>query len=294
MREMKKQRKRNVFREWKGIFFILPSLTGVCVFWIFPYLDVIKRSFFTVIGQRFVGLDNYKMVLANQAFRLAFANTLRFFCICVPLLVIFSLLVALLLNKEKQKRSRQILKSCFLLPMAIPVASVALLWRLLFDRQGLFAHLFICLGLKSIDWMNTGASFWVLVMSYIWRNLGYDILLWMAGLSGIPQSLYEAARVDGAGEWKCFTKITLPNLYSSLFMILVISLLNAFKVFREAYLVAGEYPQEKMYLLQHLFNNWYRELSINKMSAAAVITGTGIFGLIWIFWRSWGKEGIRL
>lgn len=289
---MKRQQKRGTFREWKGIFFILPSFTGVCVFWIFPYLDVIKRSFFTVIDQSFVGFDNYKMVLANQAFRLAFANTLRFFCICVPVLVSLSLMIALLLDKKKQ--SSKILKSCFLLPMAIPGASVVLLWKLLFDRQGFFNHLLSCLGLESIDWMDTGASFWVLVMSYIWRNLGYDIVLWTAGLSGIPRSLYEAARVDGAGEWKCFTKITLPNLSSSLFTIIVLSVLNAFKVFREAYLVAGEYPQEKMYLLQHLFNNWYRDLSIDKMSAAAVMTGVLISGLIWIFWRNWGKEEPRL
>ena len=129
--------------------------------------------------------------------------------------------------------------------------------------------------------MNTGASFYVLVISYIWRNLGYDVVLWMAGLSAIPAALYEAAKVDGAGEWKCFTKITLPNLLPSLFTIVVLSVLNAFKVFREAYLVAGDYPQEKMYLLQQL----------DKMSAAAVVTGLVIFLLILGLWKAWGKGG---
>lgn len=137
--------------------------------------------------------------------------------------------------------------------------------------------------------MNTGASFSVLVVSYLWRNLGYDIILWIAGLSAISQSLYEAARVDGAGEWRCFTDITLPNLLPSLFTIVVLSLLNAFKVFREAYLVAGDYPQEDMYLLQHLFNNWYRELSMDKMAAAAVVTGAVILVLILILQKAWDR-----
>ena len=113
-----------------------------------------------------------------------------------------------------------------------------------------------------------------------------------SGLRGFQQliRLYESARVDGAGEWKCFTKITLPLLLPSLFTIVVLSLLNGFKVFREAYLVAGDYPQENMYLLQHLFNNWYRDLSLDKMSAAAVVTGAVILVLILFLQKAWERE----
>ena len=271
----------------KGLAFILPSFAGVCIFWLIPYVDVIRRSFCGAVNGEFVGIENYRTIFANKAFRLAAGNTLRFFGVCVPLLVVLSLIIAVLL--AGQKRFTQILKSFFLLPMAIPVASVVLLWRLLFDDQGLLNHLLHMLSVQTTDWMNTGASFYVLVISYIWRNLGYDVVLWMAGLSAIPAALYEAAKVDGAGEWKCFTKITLPNLLPSLFTIVVLSVLNAFKVFREAYLVAGDYPQEKMYLLQHLFNNWYRDLSLDKMSAAAVVTGLVIFLLILGLWKAWGR-----
>lgn len=104
----------------------------------------------------------------------------------------------------------QALKSMFLLPMAIPVASVVLLWKVLFHDQGLLNHFLETLSLQGVDWMNTDASFWVLVVSYLWRNLGYDIVLWVAGLGAIPTALYEAARVDGAGEWKCFIKSLFP------------------------------------------------------------------------------------
>lgn len=278
-------------REYKGILFLIPSFAGVCVFWIVPYLDVIRRSFFSAVSGEFTGIRNYGTIFENQAFRLAAGNTLMFFLVCIPLLVALSLLIAVLLTK--QKKAMQLQKSMFLLPMAIPVASVVLLWKVMFHRNGILNHLLALLSIQGVDWMNTEASFGVLVVSYLWRNLGYDIVLWVAGLGAIPAALYEAARVDGAGEWKCFISITLPNLLPSLFTIVVLSLLNGFKVFREAYLVAGDYPQENMYLLQHLFNNWYRDLSVDKMAAAAVVTGGVILGLILLLQKAWtkGEEG---
>lgn len=280
-----KQHKKS---SYTGLLFILPSLLGVCIFWLIPCMDVVRRSFFGAVSGEFMGIRNYITVLENRAFRLASRNTLHFFLVCIPLLTGMSLLIAAVLMR--QRKIIQLLKSLFLLPMAIPVASVALLWKVLFHKRGILNGVLVFLSLPAPDWMNTSVSFYVLVASYLWRNLGYDMILWMAGLSAIPQALYEAARVDGAGEWKCFILITLPNLLPSFFTITVLSLLNAFKVFREAYLVAGDYPQESMYLLQHLFNNWYRELSLDKMSAAAVITGTVILGLIILLWKTWGKE----
>lgn len=274
--------------DYKGILFILPSFAGVLVFWLVPYGDVVRRSFYSAVSGEFTGIKNYKTIFENQAFQLAGANTLRFFAVCIPILVLLSLTIAVLLTR--QKKYMQGIKTMFLLTMAIPVASVVLLWRLLFHSHGLLNHLLKALSIPAVDWMNTGASFYVLVVSYLWRNLGYDIVLWAAGLTSIPDALYEAARVDGAGEWKCFTRITLPNLLPSLFTIVVLSLLNGFKVFREAYLVAGDYPQEKMYLLQHLFNNWYRDLALDKMSAAAVVTGGLILVLILGLQRAWAKE----
>lgn len=275
-------------REYKGFLFLLPSFAGVCLFWVIPYLDVIRRSFFSAVSGEFTGLKNYSTIFENQAFRLAAGNTFRFFLVCIPLLVVLSLMIAVLLTRRK--KSMQALKSMFLLPMAIPVASVVLLWKVLFHDQGLLNHFLETLSLQGVDWMNTDASFWVLVVSYLWRNLGYDIVLWVAGLGAIPTALYEAARVDGAGEWKCFIKITLPNLLPSFFTIVVLSLLNGFKVFREAYLVAGDYPQDSMYLLQHLFNNWYRDLSLDKMAAAAVVTGAAILILILFLQKAWARE----
>lgn len=276
-------------KEWAGILFILPSFIGTGIFVLIPFADVVRRSFTESISGKWSGIENYRAVFATPAFRLAASNTARFTAVCIPLLIILSLLLAIFL--QRQGKAGSLLKSAFLVPMAIPVASVVLLWRVLFDNQGILNGMLQRLGRAGSDWMNGGTAFWVLVFSYIWRNLGYDVVLWMAGLSGISESIYEAARVDGAGEWKCFWKITLPNLLPSMFTIAVLSLLNSFKVFREAYLVAGDYPDESMYMLQHLLSNWFRELSMDKMAAASVINGLVIFVLILLLKKAWEKEG---
>ena len=112
-------------------------------------------------------------------------------------------------------------------------------------------------GVPEISFLDSSAAFGVLVGTYLWRNIGYDMILWLAGLDAIPASMYEAAEVDGANSWQIFWKITLPNLPSTMGLITILSILNTFKVYREAYLVAGNYPDDSIYLLQHLFNNWF-------------------------------------
>ena len=283
-------KKRNVRKNGSmhAYLFLLPSLTGVLVLFVIPYLDVLRRSFLDGTGQRFVGMDNYKTVVENTSFRLAAGNTVLFLAVCVPLLLFLSLLIAIYLQKNKVIGNW--LKSVFLLPMAMPVASIVLLWNVLFTRNGFLSGFLGLLGVAGQNWLNTRYSFAILVFSYIWKNLGYDIVLWLAALATIPSEIYEAARVDGAGEGQCFLHITMPNLWSSLFLILTLSLINGFKVFREAYLVAGDYPEQHIYLLQHLFNNWFRDLAVNKLAAGAVLMGLVLFVLIMVFQKLFDRE----
>lgn len=287
--------------EKTGWLFVLPELAGVMIFYLIPFIDVVRRSFTQAAGNGFAGLANYRQVLHNQAFLLAAGNTLRFAAVCLPLLLALSLGVALLL--QRQKRIKSLFKSAYLVPLAIPAAGVVLLWQVLFDHQGFLngfltwlqtipgiGMLLSALHIGAVDWMNTNAAFGVLVFSYIWKNLGYDVILWLAGLTGIFENIYEAARIDGAGEWKCFWYITLPNIRPVAFTIIVLSFLNSFKVFREAYLVAGSYPQEKIYLLQHVFNNWFQELSVDKMAAGSVLLAVVIAVFVILLQKSWDKE----
>ncbi len=272
-----------IHKSFRGFLWILPSFLGVLVFYLLPYADVVRRSFLGAVDNRFAGIENYRTVLGNTAFLLAVKNTLRFTVFCIPMLILTAFLCAVILYRSKYGG---IIKSAFLMPMALPAVSVALMWRLLFHSQGIVNGWLDNFNLNGSDWMNSRSAFMILVGSYIWKNLGYDIVLWMAGLAGISENIYEAARVDGAGEWQCFWNITLPSLKTSFYTITVLSFLNSFKVFREAYLVAGDYPHESIYMMQHLFNNWFRNFSFDKMAAAAVLESLVLLTLILLFQKT--------
>ena len=284
MEKVKRKKKINK----APLYFILPSLIGVAVFTLLPFLDVFIRSFQSAISREFSGLENYYDIFSNAAFKLASQNTIKFVLVCIPLLLAISLAISVFLNKFVQ--ASQILRTAFLIPMAVPIASVVLIWNIVFHEQGVLSGVLNNFNMAGQDWMSTGYAFWVLVFSYIWKNLGYTIILWLAGLNAISKEIYESAKVDGAGDLKCFTKITLPCLKPTLYTVAVLSLLNSFKVFREAYLVAGDYPDKSMYLLQHLFNNWFREMSFGKMAAASVVMAVIIFGLIMLLQRAWENQ----
>ena len=255
---MKKKKERRSFA-----LFLLPGFTGVCGLVLAPFADVVRRSFVTAVTQEYVGLSNYRRVFANEAFLLAVKNTVRFTAVSLPVLLTLGLLLAMLLSGLA---NAQIWKSVFLLPMAMPAATVAIVWRMVFAEGG---FLNLALG-TDIDYMETAGSFWVLVFSYVWKNLGYTVILWLAGIHSVPLDTTEAARVDGAGTCRLGRSVILPQTRGSFYTIAVLSFLNTFKAFREAYLVAGAYPQESIYLLSHLFNNWFASLDVDKMAAAAV------------------------
>lgn len=259
-------------RERKGILFVLPSMIGVSVFVLLPVLYTVWYSFVNSVTKQWIGFINYRQVLENKAFRLALGNTLRFTAVCIPLLIILSLLISVCLVEFME--NNYLVKSSFLIPMSVPCVSVVFLWNIIFDQQGLFNGLLHKFGVEGLNWMSTGYAFAILVVSYIWKNIGYDIILWWVGLVNIPKAYYDAAKVDGAGTWKSFFYITLPNLKGTFYLVMILSIINSFKVFREAYLVAGNYPHESIYLLQHLFNNWFTDLEFGKMAAATILICT--------------------
>lgn len=271
-----------------GVVFVLPSLIGMIIFYVIPFMDVVRMSLFKIVSGEFAGFDNYKDVFGNSAFLLATKNTLRFWLICLPLQIIVSFCIAMILVGERGKARR--LKSIYLLPMAIPVACVVSFWKIFFDRQGILNSILHYFTSENVDWLNSNLAFGVLVVSYLWRNLGYDLILWMAGLAAVPEEQYEAAKVDGANGFDRFRYITVPNMKTTLFLITILSLLNSFKIFREAYLVAGEYPDSSMYMVQHLYNNWYRDFSLDKMAAASVFHFLLIFVLVMLLQKVWNKE----
>lgn len=281
------QNKKKPEKKGRGRFLpwllLSPSLFGISIFVLFPFADVVRRSFQKAVGNGFVGLSNYVQVVENQAFQLAAKNTCRFLAVCLPLLLGMSLFFAVFLTETFGESKRGgILKAGFLLPMAVPAASVVIFWKLMFDREGILNQVLGFFGIRGPDYMNTSCAFGVLVAVYLWKNIGYDMILWMAGLLAVPESLYEAARIDGAGRRQCFWYITCPLLVPTGFLTGILSLVNAFKVFREAWQIGGNYPHDSIYLLQNLFNNWFLKLDMQKMTAAAVMLAL-VLALILLF-----------
>ncbi len=272
---MQKDKNRHI-RQFiqSDIGFILPSLLGVLLFTLLPLLDVVRRSF---VNAGHPGFINYRVVLSNSSFRLAFRNTLQFEMISLPLLFVISLLIAIAVKEIKHS----FVTFAFLLPMAIPSNSVAVIWRILFDDHGILNGWLVnvCNG-NAIHFLQGNAAFWLLIATFLWKNVGYNMLLWLAGLSMLPPAITEAAKIDGAGKFVIFIRILLPNLKGTIFTVWMLSLMNSFKIFREVYLIAGNYPDDHIYLLQHLFNNWFSKLEIGKIAAAACITAALFFVIL--------------
>lgn len=256
--------------------FIVPGFIGVMIFIVLPLADVFISSFRRGGQGSFVGLTNYSVVLDNQAFGLAAGNSLLFELVGVPLLIVVSLVVAI----EVYEMKGNIVKFAFLIPLAIPSNSLAVVWKILFAENGIVNGLITKLGGTPISFFDGRAVFRLFVGTFVFKNIGYNMLIWLAGLSAIPTEIYEAAKVDGAGRFTRILRITLPNMKRSFFIVAMLSVVNSLKIFREQYLMAGGYPDTAIYQLQHVFNNWFEKLELGKLTAGAVMTAGVFFGVI--------------
>jgi multiple sugar transport system permease protein len=200
-----------------------------------------------------------------------------------------SLAVAMLLNKNIYIRN--VLRTTFILPLIAPTASVVLIWQVVFNFHGSMNSLLSFAGVQPIDWMNSQWTRLVVVAFYLWKNIGYNMILFLAALQNIPSEYYEAAMLDGAGPVRRFINITAILLTPTTFFVLIISIINSFKVFREIYLISGNYPYESIYMLQHYMNNMFMSLDYQKLSAAAVMMALVIAAIVLILFRIEKKIG---
>ena len=239
-------------------------------FFIVPFGVVVYYSLIDgVSSKNFVGIENFIKLSDNSAFRLAARNTLSFSVVAVPLAVVLAVVLALMLEARIPMKSQ--FRTFFLSPMMVPVASVVLIWQVLFSYNGTVNEFLMLFGADKIDWLQSEYCQVVVVLLFLWKNLGYNMILFMAGLANIPKELLEVADVEGASELYKFFEIKLRYLSPTILFVTILSLINSFKVFREVFLLAGDYPYEKLYTLQHFMNNTFRSLDYQKLSAAAVL-----------------------
>ncbi|TDF94871.1 sugar ABC transporter permease [Paenibacillus piri] len=244
------------------------------------------------VGGSFAGVANYRELLENPVFRRAAANTFLFTAICVPLNMLLSLGLAMMLNKKLP--FRQSFRVSFLSPLVVPVASVVLVWKALFDLHGALNGWTASWGIVPKDWMESSAALAVVLIVYLWKNIGYNMVLFLAGLQNIPADYYEAAAVDGAGKFRQWRSITLVYLTPTAFFVFIMSIINSFKVFRETYLMAGDYPDPSIYMLQHYMNNMFKSLDYQKLTSAAFLMALVIILLVWILFLAERRIGKSL
>lgn len=272
--------------------FLAPSVIGVLIFFGAPFLVVIYYAFVdNPITGNFVGFENFINVFNNIAFKQAAKNTLTFSAIAVPLAVVLSLLLAMALEKQIPLKSR--FRTFFLSPMMVPVASIVLIWQVIFDNNGVLNDVIALFGGTPVDWFKSSKSQIVVIALFLWKNLGYNMIMFMSALSNIPREPIEAAQVDGAGGAKIFFKIKMRYLSSTVLFVTILSLINSFKVFREVYLLTGDHPYESLYMLQHFMNNVFERLDYQKLSAASIImfaVMTVIVGILFLIDDRFGRD----
>jgi multiple sugar transport system permease protein len=278
--------KRRKFNE--GItasLFLAPSVFGFALFFFIPFLIGCYYSLMdSPVDGSFVGLRNYNDLIHNEVFRRAAWNTFRFTAISVPLNMLLSLGLAMMLNRSVYLRS--LFRISFLFPLVIPVASVVLIWQIIFDLNGSLNGLMHAWGMSPRDWMESRSSLAVVIIVYLWKNIGYNMVLFLAGLQNIPVDYYEAASIDGAGKFRQWRSITLIYLTPTTFFVFIISIINSFKVFRETYMIAGEYPHEDIYMMQHYMNNMFKSLDYQKLTSAAFLMAIVITILVFVLFRT--------
>lgn len=272
--------------------FVSPSLLGVLIFFVLPFFVVIYYAFVNnPVLHEFVGFDNFRNLFQNQSFRLAAKNTAIFSLISVPSAVIGSLLLACMLSQKIPLRSQ--IRTFMLSPLMVPVASIVLIWQVIFSNNGALNDFLAHFGVEKIDWMKSEFNRDVVILLFLWKNIGYDMILFLAALSNVPTDIQEMAMLEGASSTRIFFQIKLRYIFPTILFVTILSLINSMKIFREVYLLTGKYPYDGLYLLQHFMNNTFESMDYQKLSSAALVMAAVmvlVIGLLFLVDNKLGKD----
>ena len=272
--------------------FVSPSLLGVLIFFVLPFFVVIYYAFVNnPVLHEFVGFDNFRNLFQNQSFRLAAKNTAIFSLISVPSAVVGSLLLACMLSQRIPLRSQ--IRTFMLSPLMVPVASIVLIWQVIFSNNGALNDFLAHFGVEKIDWMKSEFNRYVVILLFLWKNIGYDMILFLAALANVPTDIQEMAMLEGASSTRIFFQIKLRYIFPTILFVTILSLINSMKIFREVYLLTGKYPYDGLYLLQHFMNNTFESMDYQKLSSAALVMAAVmvlVIGLLFLVDNQLGKD----
>jgi multiple sugar transport system permease protein len=278
-----KNKRSTLLRQEKiwGYIFLIPFFVGFIFFIIGPIVVALGLSMtqWDLIGTpKFISLANYQNLFRDNLFWIALKNTLYYTFVSLPITIILSLILALLMNRKLI--GIKWYRSVYFLPVTISIVAVSLLWAWMYSPDfGIINYIFSLIGLPQPGWISVTS--WampsVIIMS-IWRSLGFNIIILLAGLQNIDRNLYEAAAIDGAGPWLQFKSITIPMLSSVLFFVIVIGLINSFQVFEQTYIMTQGGPGYSTFtLVYYIFQAGFQFLRMGYASAMSFVLFIIIF-----------------
>lgn len=250
------------------IFLLAFSLSGFIVFYIAPFLRSLGYAFVeNAFTKQFAGFSNFSALFKNEYFLLALKNTLVFTGVSVPLVMAFSLTISML--TVRFAADTPLVKGAFFLPVLLPSATIVTLFS---------------------QYANGMPPFLALMIIFAWKYSGLDIMLMMTALGAMDKGILDAAKIDGAGAIRRVFKVMIPNILPVLFFTLILSIVNSLKIYRESYLLYGEYPDRSVYMLQNYLNNHFQKLNYQNISTAAIIFAVVIYVVIGILLRAERKR----
>ena len=275
---MKDLERHAAFSAWA---FLAPALLLIAVFFFLPVLAALLLSFtdfdIYALGDldslRFIGFNNYLQLLQSSLFWTALGNTFYFVIVGGPLSVAISLGAALLVNSHRV-RFPGLFRTAFFLPVVTTLVAVAVVWRYLYHpRYGMLNYVLSLLGIKPIDWL--GDPDWAMpaiILMAVWKNFGFNMIIFIAGLQNIPTQLYEAARIDGASAWAQFRHITLPLLGPTFLFVALMTMIGYFQVFAEPYVMTQGGPANRtLSIVLLMYEEGFRWWNMGYASAAAFV-----------------------
>lgn len=266
-----------------GYLFVAPLIVGLIVFTYGPVIASFALSFTKgdyISTPKFIGLDNYSALLDDKLFWQSLRNTLFYVVGVVPAGMVLSLLLALAMNQKL--RGIVFFRTIFFLPTISSSVAISLMWLWIYNPEfGALNFMLKQFGVKGPAWLSSPewAMPAVMIMA-TWRGLGYNMLIYLAGLQGVPDVFYEAAEIDGAGAWAKFWNITVPLLSPTTFMLLILGLIGAFQVFEYTYVMTQGGPvYATLTLVLHVYNNAFRSFQMGYASALAYVLFFILLGL---------------
>jgi multiple sugar transport system permease protein len=291
------QRSENSFRRNQQLFVlsvIIPMIVFFLVFYLYPIIAGFVGSLtnwraFQDVGERvFIGFDNYATLFRDPIFLASLVNTFKYALMYMPLAIVLSLLIALAINASGQLAG--FFRTVYFLPVVTSVIATALIWSVGFyqPRYGLFNQVFSLLGLPQQSFLRApDTALFSVVLYSVWKNLGYDIVIFMAGLSSIPTTFYEAAKVDGANRWQLFRHITLPLLQPTIIFIIITGIIGSLQVYGPIYVMTvasgadqpGGPLNSTIVVAVYQWQVAFRELKLGYGSAMGIVLFLIILGI---------------